>query len=68
MFSSLAERDFRRLFTGSVFSQFGFWMLFVGQGWLIFKELGGSAFQRYLPKNMTTTPAARVHQLLNTSP
>ncbi len=45
MFSSLAERDFRRLFTGSVFSQFGFWMLFVGQGWLIFKELGGSAFQ-----------------------
>jgi predicted MFS family arabinose efflux permease len=42
---ALRERDFRRLFVGAVFAQFGMWMLFVGQGWLVFEELGGSPFE-----------------------
>ncbi len=44
-YGALSQSNFRRLFLGTIFSQFGMWMLFVGQGWLVFRVLGGSPFQ-----------------------
>ena len=44
-FGALRHADFRFLLMGNLFTQMGQWSQQLGKGWLVYNDLGGSAFQ-----------------------